>query len=228
MDIPFEAGVGPERECRRGARSDGGRRNTRLAKSGGIGWLRRLRGTQGAQLVEIALSLPILIPILMGVLDFGESFNLKHKLTNAAREAARITVSNPLSNANCSDPVGLSDPCSVQAAADAAKQYMVNAGLSVASCIKPDAPTAGTLTWTYSCNAGCTKLQCANLTLTINKGFVFAGNDGHDVSATQVTLTYPYYPTAYFAPLFSGTSKDKNGDKYILVTTVYVMQNLVW
>jgi Flp pilus assembly protein TadG len=204
------------------------RRVTEGKEGGGtLRWRRRLRGTQGAQLLELALSLPILIPLVMGVLDFGESFNLKQKLTNAAREAARLTVSNPLSNANCGDPLGTTDPCEIQAAADAAKNYMINAGLSVASCITPNAPSAGTLTWTYTCNNGCKKLQCADLTLTINKGYVFTGTDGNAVSATQVTLTYPYYPTAYFAPLFSNTFTDSNGDKYIKLTTLYVMQNLV-
>src|SRR5262249_45494754 len=131
-----------------------------LAYRGGMAWLRQLRGTRGAQLLEFALALPFLVVILVGAIDFGGAYNVKHILTNAAREAARITVSNPLTDQSCTDPT----PCSIEAAADAVKQYLTNARLSAASCINPKAPSSsGTLTWTYSCN---------NISLTINRGYV--------------------------------------------------------
>ena len=152
--------------------------------AGGGGWSRRLRETGGAQLLEFAFAMPFLVVIAVGVLDFGQAYNLKHILTNAAREAARITVSNPLtdSSSNCQSA---SPPCSIQAAADAAMKYMTNAGLSAASCIAPASPSgSGTLTWTYS---------CSSITLTINRGYVFTATGGSIVvPSTQVTLSYPY------------------------------------
>ena len=181
-----------------------------------ISRLKLLRGTRGSQLLEFAFSLPFLVVLAVGVTDFGEAYNLKHILTNAAREAARITVSNPLSNTNCADPVGLTNPCSVQAAADAAKQYMLNANLSLASCITPNAPTAGTLTWTYS---------CSGITLTINRGYVFTATSGNVVPSTQVTLTYPY--TWTFGKLIGLLVPGSTPTLPTNLTTSLIMQNLV-
>ncbi len=147
-------------------------------------WPNWLAESCGAQLAEFAVALPILVVVAIGVIDFGAAYNLKHKLTNAAREAARITVSNPLSDSACptTDP-----PCSIQAAAEATKAYLVNAGLGGASCINPTAQTSGGLasyTWTYSCNG---------LTLVINRALVVPGGaSGTSILSTQVTLSYPY------------------------------------
>ncbi len=139
-----------------------------------------LRGTLGSQLLEFALVLPLLLALAIGVTDFGKAYNLKHIVTNAAREGARITASNSVSNMNCSP-----NPCGIYAAADAVKQYMLNAGLSAASCITPSSPSSsGTLTWTYSCNG---------ITLTIDRSIALAGGPGGSViPSTQVTLSYPY------------------------------------
>ena len=147
-------------------------------------WLQRLRGEAGSQLVELALVLPFLIVMVVGIVDFGSAYNQKHILTNAARDAARITVSSPTSNAtpNC---VNASTPCSIQAAADAAKQYLLDAGLNSASCLNSGSATSsGTLTWTFSCNS---------VTLTINRGLVVTGGpSGTVIQSTQVTLSYPH------------------------------------
>lgn len=147
----------------------------------GLTWLKQLWGTGGAQLLELALALPFLAVLAVGVSDFGGAYNLRHILTNAAREAARITASNPLSDSSCTTTT----PCSIEAAADAVKQYLTNAGLSKASCISPTSPnSSGTLTWTYS---------CSNITLTINRGLVLSGGaSGTVIPSVQVTLTYPY------------------------------------
>jgi len=146
--------------------------------------LRHLSGTQGTALYEFAWSMPLLLVTVVAITDFGQAFNTKHILTNAAREAARITVSNPLSDANCAvtDP-----PCSIQASAEAVKNYLTNAALSQASCITPATPSSGslaTLKWTYTCN---------NITLTIDRSLVLTGGpNGTVIPSAQVTLSYPY------------------------------------
>jgi len=55
-------------------------------------WLRRGRSEQGAQLVEFALVLPLLLLILLGIAEFGFVFQRYEVVTNAAREGARIAV----------------------------------------------------------------------------------------------------------------------------------------
>lgn len=141
---------------------------------------RTLRSSEGAQLLEFGLALPILLLLVLGVWDFGASFTLKAKLTNAAREGARITVSTPLTNFDC----GSSTPCPIVAAAQSVVNYLTNANVD-ASCITPDSPTTTATTgeeWTWTCANG--------TTLDINRSSAISEN-GIYLPATVVTLTYP-------------------------------------
>lgn len=52
----------------------------------------RLRAARGAQLVEFALVLPLLLLVVLGILDFGLLFQRYEAVTNAAREGARVAV----------------------------------------------------------------------------------------------------------------------------------------
>jgi len=47
---------------------------------------------EGAQLVEFALVLPMLLLVVLGIAEFGFIFQRYEVLTNAAREGARIAV----------------------------------------------------------------------------------------------------------------------------------------
>jgi len=47
---------------------------------------------RGAELVEFALVLPILLLVIMGIIDFGFAFQRYQVITNAAREGARVGV----------------------------------------------------------------------------------------------------------------------------------------
>lgn len=44
---------------------------------------------RGAAMVEMALVLPILVMLLLGIFEFGRAYNAKITLTHAAREAVR-------------------------------------------------------------------------------------------------------------------------------------------
>ena len=145
-----------------------------------------LKRTEGSQLLELALSLPIMLFLMIGVVDFGQAWNLKQKLADAAREGTRIGASAPSFEAtSCAIPLA-SSPCSVQAAADTVKRYMVNAGLD-ASCMTPNSATGSdstTSTWTYTCGNG--------LSMSITRPYIFTASSGARVMGTQVGLTYPY------------------------------------
>lgn len=55
--------------------------------------LRRLRRSErGAEFVEFALALPLLLLVVLGIMDFGLMFQQYLVITNAAREAARVAV----------------------------------------------------------------------------------------------------------------------------------------
>ena len=54
--------------------------------------LRRLRSERGAELIELALVLPILLLVFAGIVDFALMFQRFLTVSNAAREGARIAV----------------------------------------------------------------------------------------------------------------------------------------
>jgi Flp pilus assembly protein TadG len=55
--------------------------------------LKRLsKAEHGAELVEFALTFPLLLLVVMGIIDFGLLFQQYEVLTNAAREGARVSV----------------------------------------------------------------------------------------------------------------------------------------
>jgi Flp pilus assembly protein TadG len=55
--------------------------------------LRRLvRSESGAELIEFSLTLPLLLLIVLGIMEFGLMFREYEIVTNAAREGARVGV----------------------------------------------------------------------------------------------------------------------------------------
>ncbi len=51
---------------------------------------RSLSEDHGSQIVEFAVSLPLLVVLVVGIFDFGSAFTLKQKLAYAALEGARV------------------------------------------------------------------------------------------------------------------------------------------
>ena len=54
--------------------------------------LKRIREDRGAAIVEVALTLPLLLLVSVGIFEFGRAYQTWQVLTNAAREGARIAV----------------------------------------------------------------------------------------------------------------------------------------
>ncbi len=50
------------------------------------------RSERGAELIELAVALPLLLLVAMGIVDFGFLFQRYLVLTNAAMEGARVAV----------------------------------------------------------------------------------------------------------------------------------------
>lgn len=115
----------------------------------GQGWkIASLVRTEASQIVELAVSLPLLVVILVGIMDFGGAFNLKHKLDIAVRETARAASNQ--STADLTNPA----PASI----DALRQLLDgnltavqanDCGLSAATSTKIS------LSWTYTASTGC-------------------------------------------------------------------------
>ncbi len=171
--------------------------------------------TEGSQIAEFAISLPLLAVIVVGITDFGSAFNLKYKLSNAVREGVRLASTQTASD--LSNPT----PLSIAAIHDVVDNYLV--GAHVNDCgLSTTSPTNAGLIWTYSANTGCP--GNGTLTLTINRGDTFQTTTPATVEITRIRISYPYQwrfsnvvkvliPSAQYA----GVTQ---------ITTEAVMQNL--
>jgi Flp pilus assembly protein TadG len=175
--------------------------------------------TEASQIVELAVSLPLLAVVVIGLTDFSGAFNLKFRLSNAVREGARFASNQStadLSNANLT-------PLSISGVRDVVDNYLVavhinDCGLSTESPVK----AATGLTWTYTANTGCP----GTLTLTIDRGSVFLTTAGTPVTveATHVSIQYPYQWR--FNRVIRVLIPSSTYAGVILISTDAVMQNL--
>ena len=150
---------------------------------------RRLRAEDRAsQIVEFALSLPLLVLFVVGIFDFSGAISLKQKLTNAAREAARVAAADPAND--------LSSP-SLRQSLDAiyvVDNYLVSekindCGLGGGS---PSSTDGSPLTWIYSASGS----GCPGSGITIHKpglrSTIPSGGNTVNLVETCVTIHYPY------------------------------------
>ncbi len=139
--------------------------------------LSALRGVRGAQLVEFALVLPVLLALLIGLLDFGTAFNLRQKLNNAAREGARLGAAQGMAD------ITQTNPLSVQVTRDAVVTYLNQAAVDT-SFIGSTMTPAGGFTWTY--------YSSGTYGLKIERAVAIPATGGGTIPGTRVTLNYPY------------------------------------
>src|ERR1700693_6354974 len=86
---------------------------------------RRLRADDcGSQVVELAVSLPLLVLFVVGIFDFSGALSLKQKLTNAAREGARVAAADPFSDLVSPPATGV--PVSISDAFQVVDNYLLS------------------------------------------------------------------------------------------------------
>ena len=81
-------------------------------------WISRARREEGAALIETAFTLPIMLLVCVGILEFGRAYQTWQILTNAAREGARVAVISENTDAQVTQMV---------------RAYMTNGGLPAAA-----------------------------------------------------------------------------------------------
>jgi Flp pilus assembly protein TadG len=118
---------------------------------------------RAAQLVEFAVSLPLLVVFVVGIFDFSGAFTLKQKLTNAARDAARAAAADPSADLQSALPVSVSDAFQV------VDKYLKANNINDCGITASSSPAGLTWTSTASGNA-CTT---PGLTMIINRGYYF-------------------------------------------------------
>ncbi len=146
---------------------------------------------RASQIVEFALSLPLLVLFVVGIFDFSGALSLKQKLTNAAREGARVAAADPASDLGNVSSV---PPSSVIDAFYVVDNYLVSEKINDCG-LNTARPTQTTgLTW-VSTTAGCPGGPSTPLQLTINRSCITQQTLNAatvNVISTCVTLLYPY------------------------------------
>ena len=126
-----------------------------------------VRPDRAAQLVEFAVSLPLLVLFVVGIFDFSAAFTLKQKLTNVARDAARVAAADPSADVgNLSSGV----PSSVIDSLKVVDSYLTANRLNDCG-LSTKTPTRSGVTWTYTIAP--TGTPPCGITLIINRGYVF-------------------------------------------------------
>jgi len=179
-------------------------------------WLGR---SEGAQLFEFALMLPFLLVAMIGVFDFGAGFHLKQKLTNAAREGARIATNQSTADLSASScpATGALSPCSVEAVRNAVVSYLRNANVD-ASTLGTVPVKTGVREWTYYSTASGAPL------LVINRSFSVPNPSGGIIVSTRVALNYPF--TWSFGNVIRLLVPSATGAGTVTISSQSIMKNL--
>jgi Flp pilus assembly protein TadG len=155
---------------------------------------RRWSDDRGAQLVEFAVSLPLMMVFVVGIFDFSGAFTLKQKLTNAARDAARAAAAEPATDLSVTLPVSVND------AFLAADNYLAANHIHDCGIAATGSPTG--LTWTFTASGnGCAS---PGLKFIINRGYYFPQTGGAPLpSVTCVSQSVARGQTAVIATCVS-------------------------
>jgi Flp pilus assembly protein TadG len=145
---------------------------------------RHLSRDEASQMVEFALTLPLLVVFVVGIFDFSNAFTLKQKLTNVARDAARVAAADPASDV----PLSVSAvPASVSDAFQLVANYLVANNINACGMTASSFVYAAPATWTYSAHAnGC---PAAGITVIINRGYYFPQATGTTPASVTCAVT---------------------------------------
>jgi Flp pilus assembly protein TadG len=156
------------------------------------GWA-KLAGNEGAEILEFAISLPLLLVVAVGVFDFGSAFTVKQKLGNVALQAARVASNQPTADLSLAAACGA--PASICSVRDVVDSNLVASRLNDCGLGTVNGAGSGPLSWTFTANTGC----AGTLTLIIERGYVYAATlpsppfqANYTIEGTRVTLSYPY------------------------------------
>ncbi|HUJ94963.1 MAG TPA: TadE family protein, partial [Terriglobales bacterium] len=58
----------------------------------------RFVGSDGAEIVEFVVSLPLIMVTVVGIFDFGTAFVVRQKISNAALQGARVAANQPMTD----------------------------------------------------------------------------------------------------------------------------------
>jgi hypothetical protein len=152
---------------------------------------RILPGSPGSKrALRLVTVMLVVAALALGSAAFIQAWNMKSILSNGAKEAAQVAISAPLTAKSCAGT-----PCTIESAAAAVKQRLINARLGRASCLTPNHPSfSGVLVWVFSCGAvssGDCNSKIRAVCLKIDMTVTIAGPNQTRVPCTRVTVLYP-------------------------------------
>lgn len=116
-----------------------------------------------SQLVEFAVSLPLLVVFVVGIFDFSNAFTMKQKLTNIARDAARAAAVDPTNDLDTSTPVSVTD------AFHMVDDFLIAQNINDCGLTYNSSPSG--LTWTFTGTGnGC---ATGGITVIVNRGYYY-------------------------------------------------------
>jgi Flp pilus assembly protein TadG len=140
------------------------------------------RGTQGAEIAETAMILPLLFVMVMAIFWFGQAFRIYGTITHAAREGARAAVAPACATCTATTPV--------QNAVTAVNAALNAAHLNPALANAPSpAPTFVSCTGTApTCQTYGTSNVCVYTGVQLSS----TANGGAGSCGTSVNFSYQY------------------------------------
>jgi Flp pilus assembly protein TadG len=185
-----------------------------------------LVGDKGAEILEFAISLPLLLVVAVGVFDFGTAFTVKQKLGNVALQGARVASNQPTTDLSLAVSCG-AVPASICSVRDVVDANLVASRLNDCGLGTANGAGSGPLSWTFAANTGCG----GTLTLKIERGYVYTATlpappfqANYTIEGSRVTLSYPYrWQFNRVVPLIAPAA---NYPATTQINSVAVMQNL--
>jgi TadE-like protein len=161
-------------------------------------WLKAARATDGSEIAEAALVLPLMFMMLLAIFWFGQAFSMYGTITHAARQGARAAVAPA-----CTTCTAVNTPA--QNAYNAVQSALAASRLDPANMSKPT--TAPAL-----CSCGSTNTACGgggslvtcdpsetSLCVQTNVQLSFSLKGGAGECGTSVSFQYKY-PHHFYLP----------------------------
>jgi hypothetical protein len=122
---------------------------------------RKLKSSEGAEIAEVAVVLPIVFIFLFGIIWFGRAFNIYSTITQAAQQGAIAAARD--SCATCAGGNGPPAPATADAAIYAVMHASnLDENPMQVSASKPNCGSAACAACTYPPGGACTKVTGAN------------------------------------------------------------------
>jgi Flp pilus assembly protein TadG len=185
-----------------------------------------LVGDKGAEILEFAISLPLLLVVAVGVFDFGAAFTVKQKVGNVALQGARVASNQPTTDLSLAVSCGAA-PASICSVRDVVDANLVASRLNDCGLGTANGAGSGPLAWTFTANAGCG----GTLTLIVERGYVYTATlpappfqANYTIEGSKVTLSYPY--RWQFNRVVPMIAPGANYPATSQINSVAIMQNL--